>query len=172
MNANKNMRQQGFTLIELMIVVAIVGILSAIAVPAYQDYTIRGQVTEGLNLAAGLESAIADIWAQTGDLGDADNGGLGLPTLATDTSGKYVSGITITDGGLTIAFAQASANAAIQAETLGMTPWANPAGGLVWQCGNATAPVGTVAPKGVAAGTTTFNAVTDKYLPAACRTGA
>ncbi len=58
--------QKGFTLIELMIVVAIIGILAAIAIPAYQDYTIRAQVTEGLNLAASVKAAVAETYANTG----------------------------------------------------------------------------------------------------------
>ena len=69
--------QKGFTLIELMIVVAIIGILAAIAIPAYQDYTVRSQVTEGLNLASDLKAAVAETFAQTGSW-PADNSALGL----------------------------------------------------------------------------------------------
>ena len=58
--------QQGFTLIELMIVVAIIGILAAIAIPAYQDYTIRAQVTEGMNLASAVKANVSETFAQTG----------------------------------------------------------------------------------------------------------
>ena len=69
--------QKGFTLIELMIVVAIIGILAAIAIPAYQDYTIRAQVTEGLNLAGDLKAAVAEHFAQFGAW-PADNAALGI----------------------------------------------------------------------------------------------
>lgn len=85
-------RQQGFTLIELMIVVAIIGILSTVALPAYQDYTARAQATEGLNLATGLKSMVTEIYAQKGSCpsNDAD----GLPK-ASDITGKYVASVTI-----------------------------------------------------------------------------
>ncbi len=69
--------QKGFTLIELMIVVAIIGILAAIAIPAYQDYTIRSQLTEGLNLAGAVETGVAEYFANTGSF-PTDNSSLGL----------------------------------------------------------------------------------------------
>ncbi|MBS0601627.1 MAG: prepilin-type N-terminal cleavage/methylation domain-containing protein, partial [Proteobacteria bacterium] len=82
--------QQGFTLIELMIVVAIIGILAAIAIPAYQDYTARAQVSEAINLSGGLKATIADIYVNKGALTTADSGSDGLPAAASVT-GKYVS---------------------------------------------------------------------------------
>jgi len=75
MNAN---RQQGFTLIELMIVIAIIGILAAVAIPAYQDYTARAQVSEGFSLADGLKPGIADVWANDGTFTAATNGQSGF----------------------------------------------------------------------------------------------
>jgi len=88
-----NKMQKGFTLIELMIVVAIIGILAAIAIPAYQDYTIRAKVTEGLNLADSAKTAVAESW-QSG-------GALGMVAAASSwnssfTPTKYVSNISVT----------------------------------------------------------------------------
>ena len=105
--------QKGFTLIELMIVVAIIGILAAIAIPAYQDYTIRSQVTEGLNLAGAVKAAVAETYADRGAW-PADNLEAGIVDdagAAVTPSGKYVTGIQIADGTITIEYGnQANAN--------------------------------------------------------------
>ncbi len=85
-------KQQGFTLIELMIVVAIIGILAAIAIPAYQDYTIRAQVSEGLSLAGGAKAAISEFTMDTGRF-PSNNVTAGV-SAATEITGKYVSDVT------------------------------------------------------------------------------
>ncbi len=89
--------QQGFTLIELMIVVAIIGILAAIAIPAYQDYTIRAQVSEGLNLAAAAKAAVAETYLNRVPL-RPNRTAAGMSANANDTQGKYVASVGITNG--------------------------------------------------------------------------
>ena len=154
--------QKGFTLIELMIVVAIIGILAAIAIPAYQDYTIRAQVTEGLNLAGAVKAAIAEDYANEGawptDLTDA-----GLDN-ATPPAGKYVTGVTIANGLITIAYGS-QANATILARTLTLIPGLSTNLDVVWRCSTAPAAAGVT----YAAGAVGANELIPKYKPSACR---
>src|SRR5438552_735486 len=91
--------QKGFTLIELMIVIAIIGILAAIAIPAYQNYTIRAQVTEGLTLADGWKTAIAEYYANSGNWPSQSN-----LTGTQNSVGKYESSITVTSGSIVITY--------------------------------------------------------------------
>src|SRR5262245_58527550 len=95
--------QSGFTLIELMIVVAIIGILAAIAIPAYQNYTIRAQVAEGINLAAAMRAAVATSFVDRGEA-PTNRSEAGLSANATDSSGAYVSSIEVTNGTLIVTY--------------------------------------------------------------------
>jgi type IV pilus assembly protein PilA len=154
--------QKGFTLIELMIVVAIIGILAAIAIPAYQDYTIRSQVTEGLNLADAVKTGVAEVFANTGAWPPAlVNLGITAPP-----SGKYVTGVTVATGTIKIAYGGVNANAAIAAAELDLMPTVSPNGDVIWNCGYHT--VVGAAPASGAAGAMT-NTILAKYVPAICR---
>ena len=141
-------KQQCFTLIELMIVVAIIGILAAIAIPAYQDYTIRAQVSEGLNLSGGAKAAVTEYFQDRGVL-PGSNAEAGL-ALAATIRGKYVESVTVTatDGIVDVLYGF-DAHALINGETLQMSPVTINVGSVGWTCGSAV--------------------IQPKHLPAACR---
>jgi type IV pilus assembly protein PilA len=139
--------QQGFTLIELMIVVAIIGILAAIAIPAYQDYTIRAQVSEGINLASGAKAAIAEYFMDTGAL-PSSNTAAGLEA-SSNIVGNYVSDVDVgANGVVTVTYDGPDVNQQISGQQLTLSPTTN-AGSVQWTCSS-----GGLAPK---------------HLPSACR---
>lgn len=120
-------KQQGFTLIELMIVVAIIGILAAVAIPAYQDYTIRARVTEGLSLASGGKTSVAEYFASNGTF-PANNDAAGM-ALSGDISGNSVQSVNVNAGVIEVTF---SGNP-IANSTLFLTPTTNN-GQVTWDC--------------------------------------
>ena len=161
--------QHGFTLIELMIVVAIIGILAAIAIPAYQDYTIRAQVSEGLSLASGAKVAIAESYLNKG-VAPLNRTAAGMSPNIVDTQGKYVKSVAVVSGVITVAYGN-DANATLQPLTLSLTPYLSADKSVIWRCGAAPAPTGTgvIVMGGPYTGGSLATAANQKYLPAACR---
>ena len=156
--------QKGFTLIELMIVVAIIGILAAIAIPAYQDYLIRSQVSEGLTMAAAAKASVAEFYANRGTW-PTDNTDAGLGS-ATDIQGKYVESIEVADGGITVTYGNEANVANLDGKQVGLTPGASDNGDIIWRCGNPAAnPAGWSSDVGTDGATD----VEGKYLPSSCR---
>jgi type IV pilus assembly protein PilA len=124
-------KQQGFTLIELMIVVAIIGILAAIAIPAYQDYTIRAQVSEGINLASGAKASVSEYFMDKGIMpASQDEAGLAAPG---DITGSYVTRVEWTGTLIEVEYGN-QANDAIDTQTLTLVPATGGIGSLEWNC--------------------------------------
>lgn len=143
--------QKGFTLIELMIVVAIIGILAAIALPAYQDYTARSQVSEALSLAGGARTAVTEFWTSKGAM-PADNAAAGLAD-ANQITGNYVASVTVGNTGIINAQMKSTGVASgIASGTLALSPTTS-TGAVTWKC----------------KGGTTGTAIAAKYLPSSCR---
>jgi type IV pilus assembly protein PilA len=149
-----------------MIVVAIIGILAAIAIPAYQDYTIRAQVTEGLNLAGAAKTAIAETYANDGTW-PTNNEAAGLGN-STSIQGKYVQSVAVADGQITITYGNNANAANLRDQTLILTPGVSNNGDVGWQCGNKGMPAGITNPAG-GAWSATGGTTLGKYRPAECR---
>lgn len=135
----------GFTLIELMIVIAIIAILATLAIPAYQNYVIRAQVSEGLSLASGAKAAVWDYVSNTGHF-PPSNHTAGLATPAS-IAGTYVSRVNVTGGTITVSFDQPATNTAIHNQTLVLSPDMH-GGSIEWTCSST---------------------MSGQYLPSSCR---
>ena len=149
-------QQKGFTLIELMIVIAIIGILAAIAIPAYQDYTIRSKVSEGLNMAGAAKLAVSETFQSLGSMPQGGNASFGLPTAAS-IQGTYVSSVAIGTtagnyGKITITYNNnVGGTPTANGMTIGLDPNTASVGAVQWTCG------------------TSNTNMPNKYLPANCR---
>ncbi|HFC6396714.1 TPA: pilin [Neisseria polysaccharea] len=149
--------QKGFTLIELMIVIAIVGVLAVVALPAYQDYTARAQMSEALTLAEGQKSAVVEYYSDNGTF-PADNAAAGIAT-STDITGKYVASVKVAaltgtpaKATITAKMKSSGVNADIKGKEL-MLEGSQNKGSFSWVCKKGTT-----------------NPVDDKFLPSSCRT--
>ena len=138
--------QKGFTLIELMIVVAIIAILAAIAIPAYQDYTIRAQVTDGLSLASGSKTAVAEYYQNRGSY-PGSNADAGVAT-AVSIRGQFVSSTTVAANGVINVLYGYNVNTKISGSTVLLTP-SDRGGSMEWDC--------------------TSGNIANRYLPTQCR---
>ena len=146
-----------------MIVIAIIGILAALAIPAYQDYTIRAQVQEGLALSMQSRNAVTETYMGSGS-GPETREQAGLSADAADTGGRYVTSVNIIDSEVIVTFGN-EANRIIRDRMLYLTPYvADDGATLVWKCGNAPAPEGQALGAEEAA-----TDLENSYLPQTCR---
>jgi type IV pilus assembly protein PilA len=158
-------RSRGFTLIELMIVIAIIGILASLAVSAYQTYTVRAQVTEGINFAGSAKVPIVDAYTN-GGIAPTNRAAVGMTPLATDSRGSYVSAVEIVDGRIDVTFGGPLAHQDLIGTVLSLTPYETSAYSVLWRCGYAPAPGGNLLNGGAGHVAPT---VDERYLPSSCR---
>ncbi|HHY5236509.1 TPA: pilin [Neisseria meningitidis] len=158
-----NTLQKGFTLIELMIVIAIVGILAAVALPAYQDYTARAQVSEAILLAEGQKSAVTEYYLNHG-IWPGDNSSAGVAT-SSEIKGKYVEKVEVAKGVITATMLSTGVNKEIQGKKLSL--WAKRQDGSVkWFCGQ---PVQRAKADADAVTAASDKQIDTKHLPSTCR---
>ncbi|EMS5263331.1 pilin [Neisseria gonorrhoeae] len=162
-----NTLQKGFTLIELMIVIAIVGILAAVALPAYQDYTARAQVSEAILLAEGQKSAVTEYYLNNGEW-PKDNASAGVASTPTDIKGKYVQKVEVNNGVVTAQMASTGVNKEIQGKKLSL--WAKRQDGSVkWFCGQPVKRNDAANDDVTDDNGGKNNAIDTKHLPSTCR---
>ncbi|EMT4957649.1 pilin [Neisseria gonorrhoeae] len=160
-----NTLQKGFTLIELMIVIAIVGILAAVALPAYQDYTARAQVSEAILLAEGQKSAVTEYYLNHGEWPE-NNTSAGVASSPTDIKGKYVQKVEVNNGVVTAQMNPSGVNNEIKGKKLSL--WARRQDGSVkWFCGQPVTRTGDN--DDTVADAKDGKEIDTKHLPSTCR---
>ncbi|HHS1496998.1 TPA: pilin [Neisseria meningitidis] len=163
-----NTLQKGFTLIELMIVIAIVGILAAVALPAYQDYTARAQVSEAILLAEGQKSAVTEYYLNHG-IWPGNNSDAGVASSST-IKGKYVEKVEVANGVITAEMKSSGVNNEIKGKKLSL--WAKrQAGSVKWFCGQPVTRTTATGAKAddVTAANDNNGKINTKHLPSTCR---
>jgi type IV pilus assembly protein PilA len=153
--------RNGFTLIELVIVVAIIGILASLAIAAYQTYTVRSQVAEGIAFASGVKVTIVAAYSKDGVL-PASRIEAGMGPDPVDFSGAYITALDIVNGRIDVTFGN-RAHPDIAAQTLSLTPYLANDNAIVWRCGTASPPPGTELVEHLAP------TIDPRYLPSSCR---
>lgn len=161
-------RASGFTLIEAMIVIAIIAILVVIAIPAYRSYVIRTEVDAGIQMAGSAKVAVSEYYASTGVV-PTNRSEAGLSPNASITT-RYTTNTAVINGRITVTYGNEAAQV-LSNQTISLTPYETNAGVLVWRCGNAPAPTG-LALAGTGGGqSATYQASTidNRYLPHVCQ---
>lgn len=167
--------QKGFTLIELMIVIAIIGILAAIAIPAYQNYTIRAQVSEANSLVGGVETAFDECYANKGTAAAGSCSTLTDIGVTNSILGTYVASVTATTGVIKVTYNATTANKNIQGKYITFAAYQSPNGDITWICSGYTTvnpEAATLASLSVVKGGSgvTVGTITNmSYLPSSCQ---
>jgi len=156
---------RGFTVIELLIVIVIVGVLASLAVSSYQTFTVRAQVSDGINFAAGAKAPIVDAYTN-GGVAPANRAAAGMTPLATDSRGSYVAAVEITNGRIDVTFGGPLAHQDIVGQSVSVTPYEADDNSVVWRCGNIAEPAGNLLAGGAEHLPPTLDT---RYLPADCR---